>query len=120
SAVGFQGSLRKIDGKPAPQYFVMVGGGVSVDGATFGRLAAKIPARRGPAAVERLAEYYAAERTDGETAAAFFNRVDITAVKRLLADLEPLAPEDAKPEDFIDLAEDHAFAPETMEGECAV
>src|SRR5690606_23209572 len=63
AAVGFQGSLRKIDGKPAPQYFVMVGGGVSVDGATFGRLAAKIPARRGPAAVERLAEYYAAERT---------------------------------------------------------
>ncbi len=120
AAVGFQGSLRKIDGKPAPQYFVMVGGGVSVDGATFGRLAAKIPARRGPAAVERLAEYYAAERRDGETAAGFFNRVDITAVKRLLADLEPLAPEDAKPEDFIDLAEDHAFAPETMEGECAV
>jgi sulfite reductase (NADPH) hemoprotein beta-component len=53
AAVGFQGSLRKVDGKPAPQYFVMVGGGVSVDGATFGRLVAKIPARRGGIAVER-------------------------------------------------------------------
>jgi sulfite reductase (NADPH) hemoprotein beta-component len=120
AAVGFQGSLRKIDGRPAPQYFVMVGGGVTVDGATFGRLAAKIPARRGPQATERLAEFYAAERQGDETAAAFFSRVDIKKVKALLADLEPLAPEDAKPEDFIDLAEDHAFAPETSEGECAV
>lgn len=119
AAVGFQGSLRKVDGRPAPQYFVMVGGGVSVDGATFGRLAAKIPARRGPQAAERLAELYAAERQGDESAASFFNRVEITRVKALLADLEPLTAETVKPEDFIDLAEDHAFAPETTEGECA-
>jgi sulfite reductase (NADPH) hemoprotein beta-component len=119
AAVGFQGSLRKVDGRPAPQYFVMVGGGVSVHGATFGRVVAKIPARRGGIAVERLADLYAAERRDDETAAAFFNRVDLVKVKQLLADLEPLTMETARPEDFIDLAEDHAFTPETSEGECA-
>jgi len=119
AAVGFQGSLRKVDGRPAPQYFVMVGGGVTVNGATFGRLVAKIPARRGGIALERLADLYAAEREADETAAAFFTRVDVTQVKKLLADLEPLTAETAKPEDFIDLAEDHAFAPETMDGECA-
>jgi sulfite reductase beta subunit-like hemoprotein len=119
AAVGFQGSLRKVDGRPAPQYFVMVGGGVSVNGATFGRLAAKIPARRGGVALERLADFYAAEHRPDESAAAFFNRVDIVAVKQLLADLEPLTAETARPEDFIDLAEDHAFTPETMDGECA-
>jgi sulfite reductase beta subunit-like hemoprotein len=120
AAVGFQGSLRKVDGKPAPQYFVMVGGGVSLDGATFGRLVTKIPARRAPIALERLAEMYAAEHQGDETAAAFFNRADIVKLKKLLADLEPLTAETARPEDFIDLAEDHAFAPETMDGECAV
>jgi sulfite reductase (NADPH) hemoprotein beta-component len=119
AAVGFQGSLRKVEGRPAPQYFVMVGGGVTVDGATFGRIAAKIPARRGGLAAERLAEFFHAERQGDETAAAFFNRVDIVRVKKLLADLEPLTAETVRPEDFIDLAEDHAFAPETMEGECA-
>jgi sulfite reductase (NADPH) hemoprotein beta-component len=119
AAVGFQGSLRKVEGRPAPQYFVMVGGGVSVHGATFGRVVAKIPARRGGIAVERLADFYAAERRDDETAAAFFNRVDLVKVKQLLADLEPLTMETARPEDFIDLAEDHAFTPETSEGECA-
>ena len=119
AAVGFQGSLRKVDGRPAPQYFVMVGGGVSVDGATFGRLVSKIPARRGGVALERLAELYAKDHKPGETAATYFNRVDLVKVKTLLADLEPLTTETAKPEDFIDLAEDHAFAPETMDGECA-
>jgi sulfite reductase (NADPH) hemoprotein beta-component len=119
AAVGFQGSLRKVEGRPAPQYFVMVGGGVSVHGATFGRVVAKIPARRGGIAVERLADFYAAERRDDESAAAFFNRVDLVKVKQLLADLEPLTMETARPEDFIDLAEDHAFTPETSEGECA-
>jgi sulfite reductase (NADPH) hemoprotein beta-component len=119
AAVGFQGSLRKLDGRPVPQYFVMVGGGVSADGATFGRLVAKIPARRGPVALERLADFYAAGRRADESAAAFFNRADLAALKKLLADLEPLTPEQATEQDFIDLAETHAFAPETMEGECA-
>jgi sulfite reductase (NADPH) hemoprotein beta-component len=120
AAVGFQGSLRKVDGRAVPQYFVMVGGGVSADGATFGRLAAKIPARRATTALDRLANLYATEHRDDETAAAFFNRVDIVSVKKLLADLEPLTAETATKDDFIDLAETTEFRPETTEGECAV
>jgi sulfite reductase (NADPH) hemoprotein beta-component len=120
AAVGFQGSLRKLDGRPLPQYFVMAGGGVHPDGATFGRVVAKIPARRAPAALERLARLYATEHRGDETAAAFFNRTEMARLKALLADLEPLTAETAKPDDFIDLAESTAFTPETMEGECAV
>jgi sulfite reductase (NADPH) hemoprotein beta-component len=118
-AIGFQGSLRKVADRPVPQYFVMVGGGVTPDGATFGKLVSKIPARRGAEAADRLARMFAEQRRDNETAQTFFNRVDLADVKRLLADLEPLKPEDATPEDFIDLAETHAFRPETSEGECA-
>jgi sulfite reductase (NADPH) hemoprotein beta-component len=120
AAVGFQGSLRKVDGRAVPQYFVMVGGGVSAQGATFGRLVAKIPARRAPVALDRLARLYAAEHKDDESAAAFFNRVDVVQVKKLLADLEPLTSETATKDDFIDLAETTEFRPETTEGECAV
>jgi sulfite reductase (NADPH) hemoprotein beta-component len=120
AAVGFQGSLRKLDGRPLPQYFVMAGGGVHPDGATFGRVVAKIPARRAPAALERLARLFAAERRGDETAAAFFNRTEFARLKALLADLEPLTAETAKDDDFIDLAETTQFTPETMEGECAV
>ena len=119
AGIGFQGSVRKVAGRPVPQYFVMVGGDAGRDGARFGRLAAKIPARRGPEALERLLALYTQERTDGETATAFFGRVDSPASRRSLADLERLTPEDAMPEDFIDLGEDAEFAPEVLDGECS-
>ena len=54
ATIGFQGSLRKVGGRAVPQYFIQVGGGIDADGTTFGRLAAKVPARRAPEALERL------------------------------------------------------------------
>ena len=119
ASIGFQGSIRKLGDRAVPQYFVMVGGGADGEGAAFGRVAAKIPARRAPQAVERLVDLYRIERRDGERLADFFRRADIARVKSALADLEQLTDADALPEDFIDLAEDHAFAPEVMDGECS-
>ena len=65
---GFQGSVRRVGSRAVPQYFVMVGGGITDRGAGFARLAAKIPARRIATAVERLIALYATERQPGETA----------------------------------------------------
>ena len=119
AAIGFQGSLRKVDGRAIPQYFIQVGGGIDADRTTFGRLAAKVPARRAPQALERLVRLYAAEKEDGDTPLAFFRRLDITRVKMLLADLETLTAATASSEDYIDLAETTVFRPETSDGECA-
>jgi sulfite reductase (NADPH) hemoprotein beta-component len=119
AGIGFQGSVRKVAGKALPQYFVMLGGGVEADGAHFGRIAAKVPARRVPEALERLIGLYRAERGPGEAPAAFFRRVEAARVSAVLADLEKIAPEDAVPQDFVDLAEDHEFVVETMAGECS-
>jgi hypothetical protein len=102
-----------------PQYFVMIGGGVDNHGASFGKLAAKIPARRIPEAVERLVDFYDREKAKDEAAFAFFQRVTLESVKALLADLERLTAAEALDTDFIDLGEQQAFAPEVMEGECA-
>lgn len=120
AAVGFQGSLRKIGNRAAPQYFVMAGGAVNDNGARFGQLVAKVPARRAPIALERLTRLYASEHRDGETADAFFDRVGRARLSALLADLETLPVEAAAPEDFIDFAETGPFRPDTQEGECAV
>src|SRR5207237_1223855 len=111
ATIGFQGSVRRLGSRAVPQYFVMVGGGAHDRGAAFGRLAAKIPARRIPQVVERLIDLYATERAAGETATAFFGRVDLATVKAHLADLEALRPGDAVATDFIDLAESGEFAP---------
>jgi len=119
ATIGFQGSVRRLGAKAVPQYFVMVGGGAVDDGATFGRLAAKIPAGRIPEAVDRLVALYVREKQGGESAPAFFRRVALETVKPVLADLERLDEADAVPADFIDLGEAAEFQPEVMEGECA-
>ena len=119
SAIGFQGSARKVGGKAVPQYFVLLGGGLGRDGARFGRLAAKIPARRVPAALDRLVALYRAERADGEDAPAFFARLDPARARAALAELAELTPAALTPADVVDLGESAEFRPETGEGECA-
>jgi sulfite reductase (NADPH) hemoprotein beta-component len=120
AGLGFQGSVRKLGDKAVPQYFVMVGGAVHGSGASFARLAAKIPVRRLPETVGRLVAIYQAERAPGESATAFFTRVDVARVKAALADLERLSAAHAVATDFVDLGEEHEFTPAVMEGECAV
>jgi sulfite reductase beta subunit-like hemoprotein len=117
AGLGFQGSVRQVDGAPLPQYFVMLGGGAFADGARFGRLAAKIPARRVPEAVERLLALYSTEKDAGEEANAFFGRVDLARVKAVLSDLEGVDAVTA--DDFVDLGDSTAFKVETMAGECS-
>jgi sulfite reductase (ferredoxin) len=120
ATIGFQGSLRKVDGRAVPQYFIQVGGGIDAAGTTFGRLAAKVPARRAPEALERLVRLYATTRQAGESPVAFFRKLEAPTVKALLADLELLTSASASETDFIDLAETTEFRPSTTEGECAV
>jgi sulfite reductase beta subunit-like hemoprotein len=119
AGIGFQGSLRKIGGRPAPHYFVMVGGSTADGETTFGRLVGTIPARRSAEAVEKLVELYRREKRDGECATAFFRRVDLAIVKSAIGELPRLLPESAAEDDFVDLGEATAFAPETLNGECS-
>ena len=119
ATLGFQGSVRRVGSRAVPQYFVMVGGGSSDRGASFARLAAKVPARRIPQVVERLIDLYTRERESGESATAFFGRIDVDRVKTTLADLERLRPGDAVPADFVDLGEAEEFAPVVLDGECS-
>jgi sulfite reductase (NADPH) hemoprotein beta-component len=119
ATIGFQGSVRKLGDRVVPQYFLMLGGGQAQDGACFGRLTAKIPARRVPEAIDRLLHLYQEERSHGESARTFFHRVDVARAKAAVADLEQLTPEDVLPQDYIDPGEDRAFNPEVMDGECS-
>ena len=103
AGIGLQGSLRKVDGRGVPQYFVYLGGGFGDGTASFGRLAAKVPARRLPEAIERLVDLAAREKVAGESAAAFLARATPERIDELLHDLTELLPGTARPEDFVDL-----------------
>ena len=102
-----------------PQYFVLVGGGVSDQGAHFGKVVAKIPARRIAEAVERLLGLYREQRHDSEELGAFFRRVAPALATERLKDLTELRAEETIAEDFIDLGESQAFDPVIMDGECS-
>jgi sulfite reductase (NADPH) hemoprotein beta-component len=119
ATIGFQGSVRRLGGRAVPQYFVMVGGGTTSEGASFARTAAKVPARRLTESLDRLLAFYQRERRSGESAPRFFQRVPLESVTQELLDLQSLTETDAAADDFIDLAETGEFAPEVMDGECS-
>lgn len=98
SAIGLQGSVKKIGGTPVPHAFVLLGGRVDSTGASFGQLAAKVPSTRVPGAIQQLVRLYLEERQAGEAAGAFFAR-SLDRAKALLAPFEEVRPEDLVPDD---------------------
>ncbi|HUO04337.1 MAG TPA: nitrite/sulfite reductase [Candidatus Binataceae bacterium] len=120
STFGFQGGLHRLEGnRLIPQYQLFIGGEVDGGETHFGRRSVKLPARRVTEAMERLLLWYRDSHAANETAIKFFRRADLKEIESRLADLCEIVPASVRPEDFIDIGEDHAFAPETKEGECA-
>ena len=119
SGIGFQGSVRKLAGRAIPQYFVLVGGGVTDDAAHFGKVVSKVPVHRLTDALDRLVGLYRERREDGESLGAFFRRLPPAVATDALKDLAELRAEDTVPDDFIDLGESQTFTPEVMDGECS-
>jgi len=119
-SIGFQGSIRKVASRAVPQYFVLVGGGCTDEGtAHFGTVVSKVPAHRLTDAVDRLLDLYRAQRNGDENLGAFFRRIPAAVATDALKDLAQLLPNEVTDEDFIDLGETQAFAPEVMDGECS-
>jgi sulfite reductase (NADPH) hemoprotein beta-component len=119
AGLGFQGGLRKVDGRAAPYYHVYAGGDPSGDVAKFGRVIGKLPARRVPEGTRRLIALYEARRDPGESITAYLARAPLEELRGAIADLEALDGATADASNFVDFAEDGPFRPETTEGECA-
>lgn len=114
--LGFHGGAKTVGSTTVPVYQLHLGGGVDARGARFGRQVVKIVARRVPDAVAVLLELYRSEKTEGETPAAFFERVDGKRVVAALGDLVSAAP---RAEEAADVGEDKGFLVQLGEGECA-
>jgi sulfite reductase beta subunit-like hemoprotein len=119
AALGFHGTLRRVDGKTIPEYQLHLGGGISQEGAVFGRQVVKVPARRIPEAVAQLLELYQKEKQADEAPLAFFRRVDEKRVKETLATLTEFDPATAKPEEYLDHGDEQPFVVAIGQGECA-
>jgi sulfite reductase (NADPH) hemoprotein beta-component len=118
AAIGFQGSVRKVGDKAVPQYFVLVGGGSSDEGAKFGRVVSKVPVRRMTTAIDRLMALYQERREPAESLGAFYRRLPPAVATDALKDLAEVRGEVAR-EDLIDLGDTTNFEMVVMDGECA-
>jgi sulfite reductase beta subunit-like hemoprotein len=119
AAMGFHGTLRRVDGKTIPEYQLHLGGGIDQNGAVFGRQVVKVPARRIPEAVAQLLELYQRDKQADEAPLAFFRRVEAEVVKAALAHLTDFDPGTAKPEEYLDLGDEQPFVVAIGQGECA-
>jgi sulfite reductase beta subunit-like hemoprotein len=119
ASIGFQGSVRKVGSRAVPQYFVLVGGGAADDRAYFGKVIGKVPVHRLTAAVDRLLDLYREQRVGDEDLGVFFRRIPPAMATERLKDLSDVTPTALVDEDYIDLGESQAFAPEVMDGECS-
>jgi sulfite reductase beta subunit-like hemoprotein len=117
AGLGFQGGLRKVEGRAAPYYHVYAGGEPSGDTAKFGRIIGKLPARRVAEGTRRLIALYEEKGAVGESITSYFGRAAVKELQAAISDLEAI--DGTVAEDFIDLAETGPFRPETTEGECA-
>ena len=118
--IGLYGALRRIGGRPAPHYRLMIGGDVNAGGAVFGDDIGLVPARRVATAVQRLLDHARAEKSATETIGGFLRRVDKESLRPVVADLLDIADDAAQELDFWDIKASAPFLGETRDGECAV
>ena len=117
--IGFYGAVKRIDGRAAPHYRIMVGGGISPVGATFGRQYPLLPAARLRQCIERLLTAADANKAANETAGDWLRRAEKSEVLPLVADLCVTDDGAVGDGDFFDIGLDQPFEVINRAGECA-
>ena len=116
--VGFLGSVQRKGNFTAPVFQVVLGGTTEGNAASYGMVTGKVPARRAPRVLERLGEFYAANKSDGETFSAFVERMGKARMKAEIGEFALKAYEE-DPEAYLDNRQTWAYHKETGVGECA-
>jgi sulfite reductase beta subunit-like hemoprotein len=115
--IGLYGNARKVGGRQAPYYQLMLGGKVSGDGVSFGRQMLPIPAKRIPQALRALIELYRRERSAGESFGSWALRTPDDDISQAL---RPFADTTADLADlFVDWGDQETYSLKLGRGECA-
>ena len=85
--IGFYGVSRKSDNHAVPHFQVVLGGQWTENAAAYGLATVAVPSKRVPEAVERITDFYVAEREPEETFQAFIKRAGKAKIRTLLQDL---------------------------------
>jgi len=115
--IGLYGNARKVGETQAPYYQLMLGGKVSADGVQFARQVVPLPAKRIPAALHALLEFYKQNRAEGES---FREWVARTPDEAVISKLQPfVAVTDDEDDLFVDWGDNETYSLKLGRGECA-
>lgn len=118
--IGFHGVTMSKDGKNVPAHFLYVGGGMLGENSRIGVLAARIPARNAPKAVEKLVALYARERKGSEHFDEVMQRLGNARLKEELAELTEIPSFADDPKFYQDWGQEETFEMrDNVKGECA-
>ncbi|MES4791973.1 MAG: hypothetical protein C4321_02370 [Chloroflexota bacterium] len=122
ATIGFHGAAMKVGDHQLPAYHVFLGGNYdNGDLRLAQQLKVRLPAKRGPDAVERFIRLYEADRQPGETFNAFFDRVGPEPFERAIEDL--CIPGEFSEDNrglFVDWNRLELYRLQRGEGECAI
>jgi len=115
--IGLYGNARRIAGRQAPYYQLLLGGAVTAEEVHFARQVVAIPARRIPQALSALLEFYKQDRMPDEPFRIWVAR---TSDEAITARLEKFVDtSDASEDLFIDWGDREPFSLGLKRGECA-
>jgi sulfite reductase beta subunit-like hemoprotein len=79
--IGFYGGSKTVNGKNVPYYQMLLGGAIGEGEVKFGKVVAKIPAKRVPEAIERVLALYRERRRESESFTEWVHREEATLVE---------------------------------------
>ena len=120
--IGFHGAAMKVGPQQLPAYHMFVGGSYDNGNMRIAtQLKVRLPAKRGPEAVERVVKLYERDRKPGEEFNTFFDRVGSAPFEAEIKDLTlPGEFSDDNLQMFIDWSRLELYQLQRGEGECAV
>ena len=116
--IGFYGGAKSVNGHQVPTYSMLLGGHIGPEGSGYGTQILRVPAKRVPAVVEKLLDFYKAQKQPSEKFREFVKRVGFETLKRELESLTAL-PESPDADFLSDWGESDEFHVVTSKGECA-
>ncbi|GIU85224.1 MAG: ferredoxin--nitrite reductase [Acidimicrobiales bacterium] len=120
SDIGFFGAERRVNGRSAPGYQMLLGGYVGHERIHFGQRALRLPAKNAPEAAVRVVRRYATERRPGEDFRSWLERVGgAKAVAEELKELDHFPSPEEAPDFYVDYGETGPYEVMVGDSECA-
>jgi len=118
--IGFFGAERRVHGRPAPGYQMLLGGYVGQEQVRFGQKALRLPAKNAPEAAVRVIGQFANDRQSGESFIEWMQRRGgVDAITDTLRDLDEFPDPILFPDFYTDFGETGPYEAVVGDSECA-